>query len=151
MDLKIPYTAVENNWDLLQKYLISKGNPKYTIIGDVDLTNRNDIQDLGNLIGVDGNLKLSRSSIESLGNLKIVTGDLSLYDCTNLTSLNMLKIVGRNLDLRNLTISSINNTIYVRGNLNITFSEINEEDLSNIHVNGKIVNDLRYGHPWVSF
>ena len=56
--LQIPSLEYFNNdWDLLQKYLKSKGNPLYSI---------------------DGSLNLFGTSIESLGNLTSVCGDLDL-------------------------------------------------------------------------
>jgi hypothetical protein len=74
--LKIPYIAVREDWDLLQQFLKIKGNPKYIIVGDVNLGYRKDISDLGTLVGVEGNLGLYRSSIESLGDLEYVGGRL---------------------------------------------------------------------------
>ncbi len=76
--LKIPYIAVRNDWDLLQQFLKIKGNPKYIIVGDVDLVDREDIFDLGNLVGVEGYLWLYNSSIESLGELEYVGDNLWL-------------------------------------------------------------------------
>ena len=69
--LKIPY-AVFNDWDLLQQFLERKGNPRYELVGDVDLSYKKDIFDLGNLVRVDDDLILSFSTIQSLGNLEYV-------------------------------------------------------------------------------
>ena len=70
--LKIPY-AVFNDWDLLQQFLERRGNPRYELVGDVNLFNRKDISDLGNLVRVDGFLDLYNTSVQSLGNLEYVS------------------------------------------------------------------------------
>ena len=72
-----------NDWNALQLFLKSKGNPKWKILDDLDLDNT-PIESLGNLISVGGNLYLNDTPIESLGNLQHV---------------------GRYLDLRNTPIS----------------------------------------------
>ena len=70
--LKIPYVAFNNDWDLLQQFLERKGNPRYELTGDVNLSYRQDIIDLGNLVRVYGDLRLFGSSIQSLGKLEYV-------------------------------------------------------------------------------
>ena len=76
--LHIPSLKVfGNDWDQLQKFLKSKGNPPYTIGGNLYLGNT-PIKSLGNLISVGGNLDLRLTEIESLGNLTSVGGDLNL-------------------------------------------------------------------------
>jgi hypothetical protein len=119
--LKIPYEAVRNNWNLLQKFLELKGNPRHIIVGDVNLGfgNRKNISDLGNLVGVDGNLYLYDSSIESLGELEFVEGYLTLSYCQNITTLGKLKKVG--------------------GNLVIIATKFPPSELNNVEVGGKIV------------
>ena len=57
--LELPDLSYFNNdWNSLQEYLKRKGNPKYSIMG---------------------NLNLYVTPIESLGNLTSVGGDLNLY------------------------------------------------------------------------
>jgi len=115
---KIPYTLVNENWDLLQRYLEFKGNPKYIIVGDVDLALREDISNLGNLVGIDGNLDLRYSSIESLGELEFVEGKLKLYGCENIKTLGKLKKVVRGyLNLGNSSIESLGELEFVGGHL----------------------------------
>jgi hypothetical protein len=76
--LHIPSLKVfGNDWDQLQKFLKSKGNPPYTIGGNLYLGNT-PIKSLGNLISIGGNLDLRLTEIESLGNLTSVGGDLNL-------------------------------------------------------------------------
>jgi hypothetical protein len=86
-----------NNWNLLQKFLELKGNPPYTIGGDLNL-NDLPIKSLGNLISVGGNLNLEYTPIKSLGNLTSVGGDLNLND-TPIESLGNLISVGDDLYL----------------------------------------------------
>ncbi len=51
--LKIPGIRFFNNdWNLLQKFLESQGNPRYSIGGNLDLFRRDDIESLGNLFRV---------------------------------------------------------------------------------------------------
>ena len=68
--LEIPSLSLFNNdWESLQKYLNKKGNPKYSIGGNLNLFN-NQIKSLGNLTSVGGDLYL--------GNLTSVGSDLYL-------------------------------------------------------------------------
>jgi hypothetical protein len=64
-------------WKILQKVLEVRGNPPYTIDGDLDLRDT-PIKSLGNLQSVGHSLDLMRTSIESLGNLTSVGGYLDL-------------------------------------------------------------------------
>ena len=76
--LELPSLAYFNNdWDFLQEYLKRKGNPKYSIMGNLDLVGTS-IKSLGNLTSVGGDLNLYDSSIKSLGNLTSVGGYLYL-------------------------------------------------------------------------
>ena len=78
--LQIPSLEYFNDdWYLLQKYLKSKGNPLYSIDGDLDLRGR-PIKSLGNLTSVGNNLFLKKTSVESLGNLTSVGGTLDLRE-----------------------------------------------------------------------
>jgi hypothetical protein len=117
--LKIPYAAVREDWDFLQKYLKAIGNPKYILVGDVKLTYRKDIPNLGNLVGVVGNLALNWSSIESLGELEFVNGGFSLFDCQNIKTLGNLKKVEGGLNLSDSSIESLGELEYVEGSFNL--------------------------------
>jgi hypothetical protein len=102
--LKIPGIKFFNNdWNVLQKFLESQGNPKYSIGGDLDLR---------------------EMDIESLGNLVRVEGDLDLQFCKNLVSLGDLEYVGGFLDLRDTKIETLGNLEYVGGPLDLGFSDI---------------------------
>jgi hypothetical protein len=84
-------------WQILQKILERRGNPQYSIGGDLDLSGT-PIKSLGNLISVEGDLNLYDTPIRSLENLKSVRGFLYL-DSTPIESLGNLTSVGGDLDL----------------------------------------------------
>jgi hypothetical protein len=120
--LHIPSLKFFNDdWDLLQKFLKSKGNPPYTIGGDLDLR-RTPIESLGNLQSVGGYLNLEDSSIESLGNLTSVGGNLYLEN-TPVKSLGNLTSVGGDLVLYDTPLSEkyteeeIRQMVYVDGDI----------------------------------
>jgi len=92
-----------NDWNSLQSFLQSKGNPKWRTGGDLNLY-RTPIESLGNLISVGGNLNLYGTSIKSLGNLTSVGGYLTLH-YTPIESLGNLTTVGGYLNLGNTPIS----------------------------------------------
>ena len=134
--LKIPY-AVFNDWNQLQQFLERKGNPKYELVGDVDLGNRKDISDLGNLVRVYGSLYLYNSSIKSLGNLQYIGGDFVSYK-TPIKSLGNLEYVGGNLDLSFTPFKSFSNLVRVGGFLDLRFTPI--KSLGNLeHVGDEIM------------
>ena len=65
------------DWNTLQRFLQLKGNPLYSIGGNLYLRNT-PIESLGNLTSVGSNLSLYNTPIESLGNLTSVGGYLNL-------------------------------------------------------------------------
>ena len=102
--LHIPSLKYFNDdWNSLQEYLESEGNPPYTIDGDLDLRYV-EIESLGNLQSVGGDLDLFEAKIESLGNLQSVGGSLDLRG-TNVESLGNLRSVGGGLYLSNTPLS----------------------------------------------
>ena len=101
-------------WQILQKILEQRGNPPYTIGGDLNLSDTS-IESLGNLESVGGDLDLRRTQVKSLGNLTSVGGSLDLMR-TPIKSLGNLTSVGGDLDLRNTSIESIGNLTHV-GNI----------------------------------
>jgi hypothetical protein len=121
--LKIPFDAFGGDWFVLQEYLNKRGNPHYVIIDDVNLRDSEGIETLGNLISVEGDIDLRRSSIVSLGNLVSVGGYLDL-GVSNIKSLGRLTSVGDSLDLSNTKITSLGNLIYVGGTLEISMTSI---------------------------
>jgi hypothetical protein len=84
-----------DDWDNLQRFLESKGNPLYSLGGNL------------NLVGL---------NVESLGNLVSVQHDLYAYD-TPLKSLGKLTSVGGLMDLSNTPIESLGNLSFVGGSL----------------------------------
>ena len=161
--LKIPFAAFNNNWNDLQLFLKHRGNPPYEITGDLDL-GYSEIEDLGNLTSVGGNLDLynctnltslgnltsvgghlglSYSNVKSLGNLTSVGGSLGLYNCTNLTALGNLTSVGGELDLSFCEIESLGNLTSVGGNLYLKHTPLSkkyteEEIREMVKVGGKV-------------
>ena len=96
--LHIPSLKFFNDdWNLLQNFLESKGYPPYTIGGDLYLI-RKAIKSLGNLTSVGGYLDLSDTPIKSLGNLQSV-GDYLDLSGTAIKSLGDLTSVGGDLYL----------------------------------------------------
>jgi hypothetical protein len=106
-----------DDWYKLQKFLNRKGNPPYTIGGNLNLYNT-PIKSLGNLISVGGNLNLYQTPIKSLGNLQSVGGGLDLGD-TPIKSLGNLTSVGGDLALSDTPIKSLGNLTSVGGNLDL--------------------------------
>jgi hypothetical protein len=115
-------------WQILQKVLERRGNPPYSIGGDLDLRGTQ-IESLGNLTSVDGNLFLVGTPIKSLGDLTSVGGDLYLHD-TPIKSLGNLQSVGGDLDLQNTSIKSLENLTSVGGYLDLQLTPI--ESLGNL-------------------
>ena len=120
--LRVPtFSLFDNDWDLLQKYMEKKGDPKYSIEGDLDLYGVK-IKSLGNLQSVGGSLDLGGTPIESLGNLQSVGGYLNLLG-TQIKSLGNLQSVGGDLHLSETPISKkyseqeIRDMVNVNGNI----------------------------------
>jgi hypothetical protein len=111
-----------DDWNFLQEYLESEGNPPYIIDDNLDIYGTK-IESLGNLQSVGGDLILIENDIESLGNLQSVGGNLDLYE-SEIESLGGLRSVGGSLDLANTEIKSLGNLRSVGGNLYLTYSEI---------------------------
>ena len=127
----ISFPAFNDDWWLLQDFLKRNGNPRYELIGDVNLTNTKDIFDLGNLVRVygdldvgfcsvqslgaleyvSGTLRITRSMVESLGNLEYVGGNLFM-SASKITNLGKLKYVGEVLNLFYLSVESLGDLEY---------------------------------------
>ena len=76
--LRIPSLKIfDDDWYALQKFLELKGNPPYSIGGDLFLMGI-PVKSLGNLVSVDGYLDLKGTLVKSLGILKSVGGYLDL-------------------------------------------------------------------------
>jgi hypothetical protein len=95
--LKIPSLKYFGfNWNRLQKFLKSKGNPPYSIGGNLFLNPyKHKIESFGNLVSVEKNLYYTSSNdLTSLGKLTSVGGTLDIQGSKNLTSLDELTSVG---------------------------------------------------------
>ena len=124
--LRIPSLKFFNdNWFQLQEFLEKKGNPPYSIGGNLDLR-KTPIESLGNLQSVGGDLDLRDTSIEFLENLTSVGGDLDLYN-TPIESLGNLQSVGGFLDLQGTYIESLGNLQSVGGDLYLYETPISEK------------------------
>ena len=140
--LHIPSLKYFNNdWNFLQEYLESEGNPPYTIDGDLNLMDTK-IESLGNLQSVGGDLDLRYVEIESLGNLRSIGGYLDLYE-TKINSLGALQSVGDWLDLRESNIEFLGNLQSVGGDLYLSDTPLSEkyseeEIREMVQVGGKI-------------
>ena len=137
--LQIPSLEYFNNdWDLLQKYLKSKGNPLYSIDGDLDLRGT-PIESLGNLTSVGGDLYLNGTQIESLGNLISVGGDLHLRG-TPIESFGNLTSVGGGIHVMKTPIKSLGNLTSVGGTL-----DLRETPLSKMYDSDEIRKMVKVG------
>jgi hypothetical protein len=130
-----------DNWNLMQKFLTKKGNPDFTITGDLDLSDTL-IESLGNLTSVGGYLILFNTPIKSLGKLTSVGGGLYL-DYSTIESLGNLTSVGNTLLLSQTPIESLGNLKWVGGNLVLRDTPISktytkEEIKSQVEVDGDI-------------
>ena len=124
--LQIPSLKFFNDdWFLLQEFLEKKGNPPYSLGGDLDLRDTS-IESLENLTSVGGDLDLRNTPIKSLGSLQSVGGDLDLYN-TRIESLGNLQSVGGYLDLRGTQIKSLGNLQSVGGDLYLYETPISEK------------------------
>ena len=70
--MKLSYDVFDNDWDSLQTFLKRRGNPPYILIGTVNLAERRDVETLGSVVEIWGNLITTDSSLRSLGNLTIL-------------------------------------------------------------------------------
>jgi hypothetical protein len=122
--LHIHDVKVFGGWNNLKRYLELKGNPPYSIGGNLDLSFTS-TRTLGNLQSVGGDLDLSNTDIQYLWKLKSVGGSLFLSDTsvTGLAFFGDLKHVGGHLDLghtpisQNYTEKEIRDVINVVGNI----------------------------------
>jgi hypothetical protein len=97
-----------DDWDILQRFLETKGNPPYSLGGNL------------NLVGL---------KVESLGNLVSVEHDLYAYD-TPLKSLGSLTSVGGLMDISNTQIESLGNLSFVGGSLVLKSTPLFPKDAS---------------------
>ena len=104
-------------WKIIQKIIEKKGNPPYSVGGNLDLR-RTPIKSLENLQSVGGDLYLRGTPIKSLGNLQSVGGYLELYR-TPIESLGNLLSVGGVLDLEGTRLSKMYNEKQIHKMVNV--------------------------------
>ena len=124
--LHLPSAKVFGGWDELQRYLELKGNPLYSLGGDLDLQLTTSVKSLGNLVSVDGDLVLDGSEIESLGNLTHVGGTFTMIK-TPIKTLGNLTSVGRSLFMNGSEIESFGNLTSVGSNMFMRETPIDEK------------------------
>ncbi len=124
--LHLPSAKVFGGWDELQKFLELKGNPLYSLGGDLDLQLTTSVKSLGNLVSVDGDLVLDGSEIESLGNLTHVGGTFTMIN-TPIKTLGNLTSVGRSLFMNGSEIESFGNLTSVGSNMFMRDTPIDEK------------------------
>ena len=118
-----------NDWDNLQRFLESKGNPPYSLGGNLDLVGLK-VESLGNLVSVEHDLYAYDTPLKSLGNLTSVGGLMDLSN-TQIESLGNLSFVGGSLVLKGTPLfpkdasprskqrmeDMIRRKVYVQGNI----------------------------------
>jgi hypothetical protein len=128
--LRIPdFKIFGNDWDILQRFLESKGNPPYSLGGNLDLVGLK-VESLGNLVSVEHDLYAYDTPLKSLGSLTSVGGLMDLSN-TQIESLGNLSFVGGSLVLKGTPLfpkdasprskqrmeDTIHQTVYVQGNI----------------------------------
>ena len=118
-----------NDWDVLQMFLESKGNPLYSLGGNLNLVGLN-VESLGNLVSVQDDLYAYDTPLKSLGKLTSVGGLMGLSN-TQIESLGDLSFVGGSLVLNGIPLFGkdasprslerqseiLRRKIYVKGNI----------------------------------
>jgi hypothetical protein len=128
--LHIPSLKYFNeDWDFLQEFLESEGNPPYSLGGNLDLVGLK-VESLGNLVSVEHDLYAYNTPLKSLGSLTSVGGLMDLSN-TQIESLGNLSFVGGRLDLKGTPLFTkyssprsmermedlIRRKVYVQGNI----------------------------------
>jgi hypothetical protein len=112
-----PFHYFDNDWNLVLE--LSEGKP-FKILGDVNLSNNQEITTLGNCYAVGGGLYLYIcKNLQSLGKLTEVGGYLDLFGCKNLQSIGNLTEVGGYLDLQNTPIAKTMTKNEIRQQVNV--------------------------------
>ena len=142
--LKLRFDLFDNNWDDLQSFLKKRGNPPYILIGSVELTDRRDVETLGSVIEIWGNLRAGHSSLRSLGNLTKVGGSVNLSKSPIQSLGNLTHVFGNSgLSLGGTNIKSLGNLNFVKDDLylkNTPFSRA-----ANINTRQDILNKVLVG------
>jgi hypothetical protein len=119
-----PIAVFDNNYQTVLEFMDTLGNPKFKIAGDVNLS-FSDIESLGNLVEVEGRLDLRGTNITSLPDNLHVGGTLNLSN-TKITSLPDNLHVGWSLDLSFTKITSLPDNLHVGGSLYLQYTPISK-------------------------
>jgi hypothetical protein len=118
-----------DDWYNLQRFLESKGNPPYSLGGNLDLVGLK-VESLGNLVSVEHDLYAYDNPLKSLGSLTSVGGLMDISN-TQIESLGNLSFVGGSLVLKGTPLfpkdasprskqrmeDMIRRKVYVQGNI----------------------------------
>lgn len=142
--MKLSYDVFDNDWDSLQTFLKRRGNPPYILIGTVNLAERRDVETLGSVVEIWGNLRTTNSSLRSLGNLTKVSGSVSLFK-SPVQSIGNLEYVGGGggLNLGGTNIKSLGNLKFVADDLYLKMTPFSR--MSNINTKKDITNKVLVG------
>jgi len=111
------------NWEELQDYLSTIGNPYHIVRGVLAMDNV-EIFDLSKLVEVKGDVVIRKSTVTTLGGLQSVSGYLKVSQSSDLRYLGELESVGGNLSLRESSVRTLNQLKYVGGFLDLYRSKI---------------------------
>lgn len=155
-------------WGKLQEFLKEKGNPPYSVGGNIKLDSTS-IDSLGNLRSVGGYLDLADCTIKSLGELRSVGGYLNVAFSTlpslgnlqsvdgdlyaaysSIRSLGSLESVGGDMNISYTSIDSFGNLKLVGGDLNISKTELSTTyTLREMRQMVQVEGFIKGSHPWL--
>ena len=116
----------DNDWNLVLNFMSRYPNKKFYYLGDLDLS-YSKIETLGNLVRVEGNLGLIDTDIETLGNLEYVDGNLYLSE-SDIKSLGNLERVDGYLNLYGCeNLQSLGDLKYVGGFLSLGYTPLSKK------------------------
>ena len=131
--LNVPVELFYSKWEPILNNYRKKGFDGIRLMGNVNFYSvfyMDFDRIFEDIVEIDGDLDLRKSTIKSLGNLESVNGYLDLGYCEELTDLGKLKYVGEGLALNNTNITSLNNLKYVGHYLQLSETPI--KDLSKL-------------------
>jgi hypothetical protein len=142
--LKLSFDLFDNDWDSLQLFLKRRNNPPYILVGTVDLTEGRDVETLGSVVEIWGNLRAGHSSLRSLGNLTKVAGSVNLSKSPVQSLGNLTYVGGRaGLNLAGTDIKSLGNLTFVADDLNLKRTPFSRA--ANINTRQDILNKVFVG------
>jgi len=142
--LKLSFDLFDNDWDALQLFLKRRNNPPYILVGTVDLTEGRDVETLGSVVEIWGNLRAGHSSLRSLGNLTKVAGSVNLSKSPVQSLGNLTYVGGRaGLNLAGTDIKSLGNLTFVADDLNLKRTPFSRA--ANINTRQDILNKVFVG------